>query len=321
MRLTLRQLQIFRAIALSGTTTAAAQSVPLSQSATSAALNELERVLGARLFDRMGKRLLLNDNGRALLPPALAVLDGAQSIETAFLAGDRSLLVDLHLFASTTVGNYILPRLLARFREAAPTAKLEVRIGNTLDVVTAVRDFAADLGLIEGPCHAADIATIPWLDDELVIIAGPGHPLARAAKHKKLSAARLSQAQWLLREPGSGTREAVEHALLPHLRHIHPAMTLGSSEAIKNSVAEGLGLSCLSRCVVQDLVAAKRLTVLATQLPRLTRRFALIHHERKVLSQSLRGFVAHCQRFGGDEFSLADATRTQGRGAAMNARG
>jgi len=321
MRLTLRQLQIFRAIALSGSTTAAAQSVPLSQSATSAALNELERVLGARLFDRIGKRLLLNDNGRALLPPALAVLDGAQSIETAFLAGDHATFVDLHLFASTTVGNYILPRLLASFRETAPTAKLDVRIGNTLDVVTAVRDFAADLGLIEGPCHASDVTTIPWLTDELVIVAAPAHALARAARRKKLSALQLGEAQWLLREPGSGTREAVEHALLPHLRHIHPAMTLGSSEAIKNSVAEGLGLSCLSRCVVQDLVAAKRLTVLATQLPPLTRRFALIHHERKVLSQSLRGFVAHCESFGGREVSLAAATRMSATGAAMNTRG
>ncbi|HWG69067.1 MAG TPA: LysR family transcriptional regulator [Steroidobacteraceae bacterium] len=298
MRLTLRQLQIFRAIAMSGSTTAAAQSVPLSQSATSAALNELERVLGARLFDRMGKRLLLNDNGRALLSPAMAVLDGAQSIESAFLGGDRAMFVDLHLFASTTIGNYIVPRLLASFRETAPTAKLEVQIGNTLDVVTAVREFAADLGLIEGPCHASDITTIPWLVDELVIVAAPSHALARAAKHRKLSASQLAGAEWLLREPGSGTREAVEHALLPHLRHFHPAMTLGSSEAIKNAVAEGLGLSCLSRSVVQDLVAAKRLTALATQLPPLTRRFTLIHHERKVLSQSLRGFLAHCAGFG-----------------------
>jgi DNA-binding transcriptional LysR family regulator len=297
VRLTLRQLQIFRAIAMSGSTSAAAQTVPLSQSATSAALNELERVLEARLFDRMGKRLLLNDNGRALLPPALAVLDGAQSIESAFHTADRATFVDLHLFASTTIGNYLLPRLLANFRKSAPAAKLEVQIGNTLDVVTAVRNFDADLGLIEGPCHASDITTIPWLVDELVIVAAPSHALAGAAKRRRLSASRLAEAQWLLREPGSGTREAVEHALLPHLRHFHPAMTLGSSEAIKNAVAEGLGLSCLSRYVVQDLLAAKRLTALATQLPRLTRRFTLIHHQRKVLSQSLRGFLAHCAGF------------------------
>src|SRR5277367_5339904 len=108
MRLTLRQLQIFRAVALSGSTTAAADSVALSQSATSSALNELERVLQARLFDRVGKRLLLNDNGRALLPLALGVLDGADHIERAFAAGGVNLAAELRLHASTTVGNYIL---------------------------------------------------------------------------------------------------------------------------------------------------------------------------------------------------------------------
>src|SRR5580658_3113788 len=141
MHITLRQLEIFRAIALTGSTTAAAQSVPLSQSATSTALGEFERSLGARLFDRVGKRLLLNDNGRALLPLALGVLDGAQHIERAFAAGGVNLAADLRLHASTTVGNYILPRLLSGFRELVPAARFDVRIGNTLDVVTAVREF------------------------------------------------------------------------------------------------------------------------------------------------------------------------------------
>jgi len=291
MRITLRQLEIFRAIALSGSTTAAAQSVPLSQSATSAALHELERALNARFFDRVGKRLLLNDNGRALLPTALAVLDGARHVEAAFAPADSASFVDLHLFASTTIGNYILPPLLARFRELVP-ARFELRIGNTRDVVTAVRDFATDLGLIEGPCHASDVVVAPWLEDELVIVAAPVHPLAKAAKRSKLTSRQLRQALWLLREPGSGTREAVEHALLPHLLNMPSALTLGSSEAIKNSAAEGLGICCLSRCVVQDLVASKRLSVLPTRLPRLTRRFTLIHHERKVLSDSLRRFIA-----------------------------
>ena len=295
MHVTLRQLQIFRAIALSGSTTAAAQSVPLSQSAASAALNELERILNARLFDRVGKRLLLNDEGRALLPTALAVLDGARNLETAFLGADHAAHVDLHLFASTTIGNYILPRLLARFRDLVPAAQLQLQIGNTRDVVTAVREFAADLGLIEGPCHASDIVVVPWLEDELVIVASPMHPLAKAAKRGKLTAKQLSRSCWLLREPGSGTRETVEQALLPHLVNVESTMTLGSSESIKNAVAEGLGVSCLSRYVVQDLAAAGRLSVLDTRLPRLTRRLTIIHHRRKLLSDSLSGFIAHCR--------------------------
>jgi DNA-binding transcriptional LysR family regulator len=309
MRVTLRQLQIFRAIALSGSTTAAAQSVPLSQSAASAALNELERLLSARLFDRVGKRLLLNDRGRALLPTALAVLDGARNLETAFLSADHASLIDLHLFASTTVGNYILPQLLARFRERVPAAQLQLQIGNTRDAVTAVQEFDADLGLIEGPCHASDIVVLPWLEDELVIVASPMHALAKAAKRGKLTAKQLSRSCWLLREPGSGTRETVEQALLPHLVNVESTMTLGSSESIKNAVAEGLGVSCLSRYVVQDLAAAGRLSVLDTRLPRLTRRLTIIHHRRKLLSDSLSGFIAHCraqtQWLGGESERLA----------------
>jgi DNA-binding transcriptional LysR family regulator len=295
MRLTLRQLQIFRAIALQGSTTAAALSVPLSQSAASAALKELERLLGARLFDRTGKRLLLNDSGRALLPMALAVLDGAQNLEAAFASNTQGLRVDLHIYASTTIGNYILPSLLARFKDAVPNTRLELQIGNTRDVVTAVCDFATDLGFIEGPCHATDIIVTPWLEDELVIVAAPTHPLAKAAILRKLSIKQLAGAPWLLRESGSGTRETVEQVLLPHLLNLPASMTLGSSEAIKNAVAEGLGISCLSRSVVRDLLAAKRLCVLTTALPRFTRTFLMIHHERKVLSDPLRKFVAHCQ--------------------------
>jgi DNA-binding transcriptional LysR family regulator len=295
MRITLRQLDIFRAIALTGSTSAAAQSVPLSQSATSTALGELEHNLNALLFDRVGKRLLLNDNGRALLPMALAVLDGARNVEIAFASSDQGLIVNLRLFASTTLGNYILPKLLSQFRQVVPAAKLDVRIGNTLDVVTAVKEFSADLGFIEGPCHEPDISIRPWFEDELVIVAAPTHPLAKA----KLTIKQLREAPWLLREPGSGTREAVELALLPHLLNIQPAMTLGSSEAIKNLVAEGLGVGCLSRSVVQDLLSAGRLCVLATRLPRLLRTTSLIHHRSKILSEPLQKFMRHCESYRG----------------------
>jgi DNA-binding transcriptional LysR family regulator len=294
MHITLRQLQIFRAIALTGSTTAAAASVPLSQSATSTALSEFERNLDARLFDRIGKRLVLNDNGRALLPLALGVLDGAQNIEHTFAAGGVNPAARLKLYASTTIGNYILPRVLSSFRTQVPAALLDVRIGNTLEVVSAIQEFSADLGFIEGPCHAADVTISPWFEDELVVVAACRHPLAKASLRRPLTARQLQEAPWLLREPGSGTREAVELVLLPHLENIQPTMTLGSSEAIKNAVAEGLGVSCLSRAVVKDLVTAHRLCLLKTRLPRLTREFALIHHRSKLLSQTIRRFMQHC---------------------------
>src|ERR1700754_69241 len=118
MKLTLRQLQIFCAVARAGSTSAAARSIALSQSATSAALNELEEALGGRLFDRVGKRLLLGEQGRALLPRALALLESAQDIEAGFTGANAP--ADLRLAASTTIGNYVLPPLLAALRRDAP---------------------------------------------------------------------------------------------------------------------------------------------------------------------------------------------------------
>jgi len=291
MRLTLRQLQIFRAVAETGSTVAAADRVALSQSATSVALAELERALDARLFDRIGRRLLLNDRGRALLPAAVALLDDARDIEAAFGGAGRP---DLRLAASTTIGNYVLPGLLAGFRAQWPEARLGLRVGNTLEVVNAVTAFEVDLGFIEGPCHADAVTVIPWRQDELVVIAAPSHPLARSAAQGRLPLRRLREVRWLLREPGSGTREAVEQALLPHLDHLPADMTLGSSEAIKNAVAEGLGVSCLSRSVVRDLLDLGRLVVLPTTLPRLSRPFSFVHHEKKRLSEALQAFLAHC---------------------------
>ena len=220
MQITLRQLQIFRAIALTGSTTAAALSVPLSQSATSTALTELERGLQARLFDRVGKRLLLNDSGRALLPLALGVLDGARNIESAFLSGEGGPRVDLHLFASTTIGNYVLPKLLSSFRASVPAARLDVRIGNTLEVINAVCEFSTDLGLIEGPCHVPDVIIKPWFEDELVIVAAPMHPLAKAAAgqqtyHRATTPGALAPARARVRYP-RGSRNRLPSSSAEH---------------------------------------------------------------------------------------------------------
>ncbi|RZL90176.1 MAG: LysR family transcriptional regulator [Variovorax sp.] len=298
MRLTLRQLLIFTAIADAGSTTAAAVRVALSQSATSAALNELESLLGAQLFDRVGKRLLLNDNGRSLLPQARALLDGAQEIEGQFglgadAPGQSALATRLRIGASTTIGNYLLPALVASYLRARPAAGIDVQIGNTRDVAGSVSRLEVDLGLIEGPCREADLRVVPWREDELVIVCAPTHPLAQGAG-QRVPLKALRQTRWLLREPGSGTRESMEQVLLSHLHHLEGEMLPGSTEAIKQAAAEGLGLACLSHCAVEDFLTLKRLVVLETTLPRLKRRLYLIHHRRKRFSANLERFVAHC---------------------------
>ncbi|AZG06701.1 LysR family transcriptional regulator [Pigmentiphaga sp. H8] len=295
MPMSLRQLRIFVAVAKTGSTMGAASEIALSQSAVSAALNELEGLLHTRLFDRVGKRLILNDNGRGLLAEATALLDNAQQIERGFFDKLGHAAATLKLGCSTTIGNYVLPGLLARYRLRAPHTPIEVTIANTAQVSAAVAGFDVDMGLIEGPCQDADIQPTPWLLDEMVIVCSARHPLASEWHTRRITREQLRESRWLLRERGSGSRLAVEQALLPYLHQLNMDIELGSTEAIKYAAAEGLWLACLSRCAVKDMVAAGQLSILDTDLPPLTRRFYLIHHKKKFLSDNLKDFFEHCR--------------------------
>jgi DNA-binding transcriptional LysR family regulator len=293
--LTLRQLQIFVAIAGAGSTTAGAKRIALSQPATSAALNELEALLGARLFNRAGGRLVLNEHGRSMLPEARRLLDAARSIEGRFGKGGHTDAPHLRLAASTTIGNYLIPPLIAAYRRRHPGARFSVMIDNTGHVARAVADYEADMGFVEGPVSEPGLVLQPWVSDELVVVAAPSHPFARAGRRRRVTLAELAEATWLLREPGSGTRAVVEQALLPRLHRMRSDTDLGSAEAIKQAAAEGLGITCLSRHVVADLVYLKRLVILRTPLPALRRPFYLVQPGDRLPSPTLERFIAHCR--------------------------
>jgi DNA-binding transcriptional LysR family regulator len=291
LRLSLRQLQIFRVVAESGSTVAAAAAISLSQSATSAALNELERLLDLQLFDRVGKRLQLNDNGRALLPQALALLDGAGWIERWAL-DHESQIGTLRIGASTTIGNYLLPSILAGFRDTLPETtrqswKVQVAIANTARVTEQLAAFELDLGLIEGPCHEPELTVTPWLEDELVVVTSAHDPIVPSGRKRPISLEALRKATWLLREPGSGTHEIINQLLIPHLHRLRPGIEFGNPEAIKRAVASGLGITCLSRCVVADLLESGELMAPPTELPHLARRFYLVMHGQKKRTRGL----------------------------------
>jgi len=292
MRLTLRQLHVFVAVARAGSTLAAASEVSLSQSAVSASLNELEDILGRKLFDRVGRRLVLNEHGRGMLPQARFLLDAARAIESEFGAVGRSTAPRLRIAASTTIGNWVLPSVIASYRRDEGAARIAVEIGNTWQVARAVAHFEVDLGFIEGPTQEPNIKVVPWRQDELLVVCSPQHPLA--LRRRRICLGELAEATWLLREPGSGTREVVERALQPHLHALKTQIDLGGTEAIMQAAAEGLGLTCLSRFTVSDMLKLERLVVLSTELPPLTRAFYLVHHERRYRSPTLERFVAHC---------------------------
>ena len=295
MRFTLRQLQVFLAVFRSGSTTAAALSVSLSQSATSAALNELEGVFGTNLFDRVGKKLVLNDSGRALLPLARQMFDTGSTIEQQFSNSNAKTQYSLHIGASTTIGNYLLPIILQAYVAKGNDVLPNVFIANTADVVRAVASYEVDFGLIEGPCHEPNVTIEPWFQDELIVVCAPSHSLLADRKSQKVSLADLRNARWLLREAGSGTRETVESALLPYLTQLNYAGEFSTAEAIKQGASVGLGIACMSRHVVKDFLASGQLVEVNSVLPKLHRHFYIIYNRNKILSNQLSSFLETCR--------------------------
>jgi DNA-binding transcriptional LysR family regulator len=286
MHITLRQLEVFTEVLKSGSTTQASVVLALSQSAVSAALADLEGQLKVLLFDRVGKRLVINEHGRLLYPKALALLEQAGEIEQLFLHDSGA----LRIAASSTIGNYMLPEMIAHYRKDFPATPLELNVGNSQEVIVAVADFRVDLGLIEGPCHMPELVTQPWLEDELVVFAAPDNPLLQ----QPVTLATLASAPWILRERGSGTREVLDHLLLAHLPNFQLVMELGNSEAIKHAVRHGIGISCLSRRVVEEQLASGVLVELSIPLPPLMRTLYLIHHRQKHISNALQRFLSYC---------------------------
>lgn len=287
MHITLRQLEVFAEVLKSGSTTQASVVLSLSQSAVSAALADIEGQLGVQLFDRVGKRLVINEHGRLLYPKALALLEQAGEIERLFNQDNGS----LRIGASSTIGNYMLPGMIADYRLDFPHTPLELNVGNTNDVINAVADFRVDLGLIEGPCQMPELITQPWLDDELVVFVAPENPLAGQV----VSLESLASEPWILRERGSGTREVLDHLLLPQLPDFNLVMELGNSEAIKHAVRHGIGISCLSRRVIAEQLASGSLVEIHLPVAPLVRKLYLIHHRQKHISGALSRFLTYCR--------------------------
>lgn len=288
LRLGLRQLEVFAAIARTGSARAAADRVARSQSAASTALADLEAVLAVQLFDRVGRRLVLNENGRALLPVASALLEQAAELEDLF-RGEHA--AALRIAASLTVGEYLLPPLLAGWKVQHPHSRVRMLIGNTSEVIASVTTNDADVGFIEGSQTHPDLRVQSWLSDELVIVAAPGHALAG----RIISARQLAAASWILRELGSGTRQAADEWLLGHLGMINVEFELDSTEAIKRLAMAGAGLACLSRHAVAENLVHGTLVELRTRLPPARRRLAIVVGRNKRLGRATQAFVAHCE--------------------------
>ena len=287
MRISLKQLSVFDSVARLGSVSKAAEDISLSQSATSMSLAELESHLGAPLFNRHGKRLSLNDYGRWLQPKVHQLLIQAKEIETS--SNNEALQGNLKIGASSTIGNYLVPSTIAAFVQAHPQVNINLTVANTEEIVAGMQSLSFDIGLIEGPSHAPQLNTEVWKSDKLVIFCSPQHPLA---KKNKISIEDLTDAQWVLRELGSGTREIFSLATQNVLMNPQVKLELGNSEAVKLAVKTGLGLGCLSNLAIQAEISAGTLVKLPCDFINLKRNFFLIQRKDGYQSQLMKHFIS-----------------------------
>ena len=248
------RLVVFRKVADQLSFRKAAEELYLSQPAVSLQIKALEEDLGVQLFDRTGTQIRLTAAGRVLLGYAEQVsslLHHAEQ-EITSLSGDHA--GHLALGASTTIAQYVLPRLLGEFSRAYPRIQSTLISGNTEHIVEAVENQKIELGFIEGPARSRGVKTEPFLKDELVLIVSTAHEWAELASIKS---ADLCSAPLLMRERGSGTRRVVEMALERSgikRKSLHIVMELDSTEAIKSAVEAGLGIGFISRwAIAKDL--------------------------------------------------------------------
>ena len=282
-----RQIEIFVQLVACGSLRGVGELLHLSQPAASMALADLERLVGGDLFDRVRGRLHLNPRGRALLPLAKELLERHREFarfDTHGIAPGS----ELRIGASNTVGNYRIGELLAPFARAHPGVRLRMRVENTRLIAAAVLDGSLDVGCVEGPVVHAELQRKRWREDLLVVCAAADHPLAG---RRGLVPADFHDAHWVLREPGSATREMSER-LLAQLPPPAGLLELDQAEAVKQAVVAGLGLACLPEVALADAVAAGRLAVLDTPFAQLRRTLSLLWQRDQYQGAALRAFLA-----------------------------
>ena len=299
-KITLKQLSVFISIYQTGSTSAASEQLHLSQSAVSSALTELEERLKMPLFERIGRRLHKNDNAEAIYIQAQAILGQCLTLEQyhKYQAGR------IHIGASTTIGNYVLPSLIQQIYGDRPDAKVEFFIGNTRDVVSEVEQLKVDIGLVEGMPRPTDSKLIEqraWRTDQLVVFAKKDSkwlagisPIAEKDKEKskQLTTQQLAKIPLLVREPGSGTRQVIDEQLLRYMPEAEVVLAIQQSEAIRNMVKADIGFGCLSQHVIEaDLEQGSLIAVDIKDID-LQRVWWMIWHKQRHKSDIWQEFVA-----------------------------
>lgn len=288
--MTLEQLRIFIAVAEKQHVTRAASELNLTQSATSAAIAALERRYGIKLFDRVGRGIVLTQIGRDFLNEARAVVARAKAATQVLddLAGLKR--GSLSLAASQTVANYWLPPRIAAFRRTYPGIDLHVRIANTEQVAHDVIQGNADLGFVEGEVDEPALAIRRMEGDSLAVVVGASH---RWVGRTRITPQLLTETPWILREPGSGTRSLFESALKEFrvkLADLDIRLELPSNEAVRVAVESGDCATAISDLVVAQSLAAGTLHRVEIDLPK--RSFIALRHKERYASRAEKALFA-----------------------------
>ncbi|MBN0986559.1 LysR family transcriptional regulator [Amphritea pacifica] len=291
MKYSLRQLEVFLAVAHFDNISRAAESLSMSQSAVSGALRDLEAQFDIQLFDRVGKRLKINELGRLLRPRAESLLERARSLEQDMARHEA--VGELKIGATMTIGNYLAVGLIARYLDEQPRAKLDLQVANTSTIAARLINFDLDIGLVEGEVQHPDLEVIPWLNDRLEVFCAPDHPLTQKPQ---LSDTDLLSARWILREQGSGTRQAFDWALHGLLPNLNVLLELEHAEGIKQAVAQGLGIGCLSRIALQESFELGTLVPLWVAGRDFSRQLYLVINKHKYRSAGIERWIELCHQ-------------------------
>ena len=287
MRATLHQLRIFQQLALSMNYTKAANKLHLTQPAVSIQIKQLENNLNLPLLEKIGKKLFLTPAGQELdyfcneLFERIDRMDMRLSVMRGNMEGDFRL-------AAVTSAKYFTPHLLGAFHKLYPGVNLQLEVANREQIIQRLKDNSDDLVIMGEVPETMPLTRHPFVDNPVVIIASPSHPLAR---QKNIALADLQEHPFIFREAGSGTRKALESFLQTKNVRLSPSMVLGSTETIKQAVMADLGISAVSRHSITLELATKCLVELDFQNMPLERSWYVVHHESKQLSSIALAFI------------------------------
>lgn len=286
MQINLRQLRIFESVARHSSMSRAADEMHLTQPAVSMQMKQLEEQIGVPLIEQSGRRLYLTEAGQELVGHAQRFAAQALELQSA-MEQHRGLERGLLRIAVVSTASYFLPPLIAAYSEQYPGVHVNLQVANRDSVLSSLAEHRADLAIIGVPPDGLELNAQAFMDNPLVVIANPGHPLAKI-RYVELS--RFRQERLVVREPGSGTRAATERHFAEHKIVYILGCELNSNEAIKQAVQAGLGLGVVSLQTIELELETRRLVILPVEGFPIVRQWYVVHRQDKRLSAASQAF-------------------------------